>query len=72
MRATAVIDLKVAAVWADRLAAVIRPSDAGEHRLDLELGEMGLAETEGSITVKINRGTFPAWFLFVALKTTKL
>jgi hypothetical protein len=29
---------------------------------------MGLPETEGSITVKINRGAFPAWFLFAALR----
>ena len=29
--------------------------------------EMGLPETEGSITVKINRGGFPTWFFLAAL-----
>jgi hypothetical protein len=30
--------------------------------------EMGLPETEGSITVKINQGAFPAWFLFAVMR----
>jgi hypothetical protein len=29
--------------------------------------EMGIPETEGSITVKINRGGFPTWFFLAAL-----
>ena len=33
-----------------------------------KLKEMGIEETEGSIAVKINRGTFPAWFFFAAMK----
>lgn len=37
---------------------------AGRRRLT----EMGIAETEGSITVKINRGGFPAWFMMAAMK----
>jgi len=28
----------------------------------------GLPETEGSVQVKINRGTFPAWFMVVVMK----
>jgi len=32
------------------------------------LTEMGLPETEASVQVKINRGAFPAWFLFAALR----
>jgi hypothetical protein len=32
------------------------------------LTDMGIRETEGSITVKINRGTFPVWFFLAALK----
>jgi hypothetical protein len=32
------------------------------------LTDMGIRETEGSITVKINRGTFPVWFFIAALK----
>lgn len=33
-----------------------------------KLTEMGIEETEGSIAVKINRGTFPAWFFFATMK----
>jgi hypothetical protein len=32
------------------------------------LTAMGLPESKGSITVKINRGGFPAWFLIAALE----
>ena len=30
--------------------------------------DKGLLETEGSITVKINRGGFPAWFLIASME----
>ena len=30
--------------------------------------EMSLPETEGSVTVKINRGAFPAWFFFAVMR----
>ena len=30
--------------------------------------DLGLPESEGSVTVKINRGAFPAWFYFAAMK----
>jgi Domain of unknown function (DUF6471) len=32
------------------------------------MSDMGLPETEGSVTTKINRGTFPAWFYMAAMK----
>lgn len=32
------------------------------------LTEMGLPETDSSIGMKINRGTFPAWFLFAVMR----
>jgi 3-mercaptopyruvate sulfurtransferase SseA len=32
------------------------------------LGEMGIEETKGSVTVKVNRGAFPARFFFAAMK----
>jgi hypothetical protein len=32
------------------------------------LTEMGLHENEASVQVKINRGTFPAWFMLAALR----
>ena len=31
------------------------------------LTDMGLPETEGSVQVKINRGTFPAWFMLAVM-----
>jgi hypothetical protein len=38
------------------------------EELARRLGEMGIEETKGSVTVKVNRGTFPAWFFFAAMK----
>ncbi len=29
---------------------------------------MGLPETEGSITVEVNRGGFPAWWLLAVMR----
>jgi hypothetical protein len=29
---------------------------------------MGLPETKASVQVKINRGTFPAWFLLAVMR----
>lgn len=58
----------------------MRANELGRRRLRLEragvgyadlakrLTEMGLSETEGSVTVKINRGAFPAWFLLAAMR----
>ena len=57
--------------WADRakryLKAELKRANVGYSELARRLNEMGLPETEGSITVKINRGGFPAWFLMAAL-----
>lgn len=58
--------------WADHakrhLKAELKRADVGYAELARRLTEMGLSETEGSITVKINRGSFPAWFLFAVMK----
>ncbi len=58
--------------WADHakrhLKAELKRADVGYAELARRLTEMGLPETEGSVTVKINRGAFPAWFLFAVLK----
>lgn len=58
--------------WAKRakltLKAELKRADVGYAELARRLTEMGLPETEGSITVKINRGGFPAWFLMAAMK----
>lgn len=49
------------------LKAELKRHDVGYAELAKRLTEMGLPETEGSITVKINRGAFPAWFLLAAM-----
>ena len=58
--------------WAKRakltLKAELKRADVGYADLARRLSEMGLAETEGSITVKINRGGFPAWFMMATMK----
>jgi hypothetical protein len=58
--------------WADHakrhLKAELKRADVGYAELARRLTEMGLPETEGSVTVKINRGAFPAWFLFATMR----
>ncbi len=36
------------------------------------LTEMGIPETDTSVAAKINRGAFPAWFLFAVMKAVGL
>jgi hypothetical protein len=50
------------------LKAELKRADVGYAELARRLTEMGLPETEGSVTVKINRGAFPAWFLFAVMR----
>lgn len=58
--------------WADyakrHLKAELKRADVGYAELARRMAEMGLPETEGSISVKIGRGAFPAWFLFATMK----
>lgn len=58
--------------WADhakrRIKAELKLAGVGYAKLARRLTEMGLPESEGSVTVKINRGAFPAWFLFATMK----
>ncbi len=58
--------------WADHakrhLKAELKRADVGYADLARRLTEMRLPETEGSVTVKINRGAFPAWFLFAVMR----
>ncbi len=58
--------------WADRakrlLKAELKRSGVGYNEITKRLAEMGLPETVGSVTVKINRGVFPAWFFLAAMK----
>ena len=60
------------AVYSDRakryLKAELKRAGVGYAELARRLTDAGIAETEGSITVKINRGAFPAWFLIAAME----
>lgn len=59
--------------YADRakryLKAELKRAGVGYKELADKLTDMGLPESEGSITVKINRGAFPAWFLIAAMES---
>jgi hypothetical protein len=58
--------------YADRakryLKAELKRAGVGYKELAERLAALGLPESEGSITVKINRGAFPAWFLIAAME----
>lgn len=58
--------------WAERakrmLKAELKLAGVGYDELARRLSEMGLHETVGSITVKVNRGAFPAWFMLAVMK----
>jgi hypothetical protein len=43
-------------------------TDVRFAELAKRLTDMGLPETEASVQLKINRGTFPAWFFFAVMK----
>ncbi|MDO8296058.1 MAG: DUF6471 domain-containing protein [Caulobacter sp.] len=59
------------AQWTDLakrvLKAELKRAGVSYAELAKRLNEIGLQETEGSITVKINRGAYPAWFLFAVM-----
>lgn len=50
------------------LKAELKRADVGYAELAKRLTEMGLPDTEGSVRVKINRGAYPAWFLFAVMR----
>jgi Domain of unknown function (DUF6471) len=58
--------------WSTRarrfLKAELKRAEVTYEELARRLGEMGIKETKGSVTVKVNRGAFPAWFFFAAMK----
>lgn len=49
------------------LKAELRRQNITYGELARRLKDMGWSETEGSVTVKINRGTFPVWFFMASL-----
>jgi hypothetical protein len=58
--------------WADlakrHLKAELKRADVGYADLAKRLTEIGLPETDSSIGMKINRGAFPAWWLFAVMR----
>jgi Domain of unknown function (DUF6471) len=57
--------------WSSRaklfFKAELKRREVTYEGLAQRLTAMGIPETEGSVTVKINRGTFPAWFFLASL-----
>ena len=49
------------------LKAELKRADVPYAELAKRLTDMGLPETDSSIAMKINRGAFPAWFLFAVM-----
>lgn len=58
--------------WAGRakrfMKAELKRHDVTYDELARRLSAMGIEETEGSVTVKINRGAFPTWFFLASMK----
>ncbi|HYD69432.1 DUF6471 domain-containing protein [Azospirillum sp.] len=58
--------------WAGRakrfMKAELKRYDVTYDELARRLSAMGIEETEGSVTVKINRGAFPTWFFLASMK----
>ncbi len=58
--------------WADRAAphlkAELKRVGVGYAELAERLTRIGIAETDTSVAAKVNRGVFPAWFLFAVLQ----
>jgi hypothetical protein len=58
--------------WAGRarrfLKAELKRAEITYEELARRLTDMGIPETRGSVTVKVNRGAYPAWFFFAAMK----
>jgi hypothetical protein len=58
--------------WANRarryLKAELKRAEITYEELARRLRDMGIEETKGSVTVKVNRGAFPAWFLLATMK----
>ena len=58
--------------WANRarrfLKAELKRAEITYEELARRLTAVGIQETKGSVTVKVNRGAYPAWFFFAAMK----
>lgn len=62
--------------WADHakrhLKAELKRADVSYAELAARLTAMGIPETDTSIAAKVNRGAFPAWFLFAVMRALGL
>ena len=62
--------------WADHakrhLKAELKRADVNYAELARRLTEMGIPETDTSVAAKVNRGAFPAWFLFAVMRAIGL
>lgn len=60
------------AEWADKaqrhLKAELKRAGIGYKELAERLTAMGIPESDTSVAAKVNRGAFPAWFLFAVMK----
>lgn len=57
--------------WARRAKRLVKAelarAEVSYGELANRLGALGLDENEGSVKARINRGTFPAWFLIAVI-----
>ncbi len=53
---------------ARHLKAELKRADVGYADLAKRLTEMGIPATDTSVAAKVNRGSFPAWFLFAVMR----
>lgn len=72
MRNREVMGMEAKDEWASRakrfFKAELKRRDVTYDELARRLTAMGIEETEGSITVKVNRGTFPTWFFLASMQ----
>lgn len=61
-----------AAIAKLHLKAELARADITYAELARRLTEMGLPERVGSISAKLNRGTFPAWFLLAVMSAINI
>jgi len=58
--------------WAEKakrlLKAELKRADVTYDDLAKRLTDMGMPETQASVTMKINRGAFPTWFFMASMK----
>jgi hypothetical protein len=58
--------------WAEQAKRLLKSEmvRAGIKNAELaqRLTDMGLPESEASVQIKINRGTFPAWFMLAVMR----